>query len=155
MFTVCCPKRPCDIWRPRRVKQIASSSVPFQLTFDHFDECVKRLLDSKTMSHHSWKNCQDDGVANINTFLAKCWFPFILVKAQIAHPSVIIEVPWGVWEHFYFLLRPLSVYPWSPPSQLRLSSSIGQLKSLWHIAESKDLEKSRSWWCVFISFSLK
>lgn len=125
-----------------------------------FAEGVKHLLGSETLSHESWENCRDDSATNINTFLARCWFPssflahsssFILVKAHIARPSVIIEVQEGAREHFYFLLRPLALHQWSPVSQLRPSSSIGRLKSFWQIAESKDLEKSGSRSCVFIS----
>lgn len=54
---------------------------------------------------------------------------------------------------FYFLLGPLTVHQWSPASQLRPSSSVGWLQPFWQIAESKDLEKSGSRSCVFISVS--
>lgn len=38
-------------------------------------EGVKHLLSTETLSHENWKNCQDDSVTNINTSLARCWFP--------------------------------------------------------------------------------
>lgn len=136
----------------------------FQFTFSHSAEGVKHPLGSETLSQESWKKCQDDSVTDMNLLaVARCWFhqlfshilsSFVLVKAEIAHPSVIIEVRGGgVGEHFYFLLRPLTVHQWSPASQLGPSSAIGWLKSFWQIAESKDLEKSGSRSCVFISVS--
>lgn len=136
----------------------------FPFTFSHSAGGVKCLLGSESLSHESWKNCQDDNITNINTSLVRCWFPsaslahFVFFNlCQSSNCSSICDY-WGVniiaREHFYFLLTPLTVHQWSPASQLRPSSSIRRLASLRHIARSKDLEKSGSRSCVFISVSL-
>lgn len=61
----------------------------------------KRLLGSETLSRDSWKNCQDDKHKHVQS---KVLVPFILVKAQIAHPSVKMLVSYGEREHFCFLV---------------------------------------------------
>lgn len=146
----------------RGVKLIARCSL--QLFSVRFAGGVKHLLGSETLRVE--RTVGNDGVTNVQhvlsevlvsiSFFSHTSSSFILpVKAEIAHPSVIIEVQEGATEHFYFLHRSSAVRQRSPASQLRPSSSIGRLKSFWQIAESKDLEKSGSRSCVFISlFSL-
>lgn len=147
MFTVWHPKE-CvvDIWFPGGVWQIARCSMQlFQFTFSHFTEGVKHLLGSETLSHESWKKCQDDNITNRNCsewgvashqLFSHILSSFVLVKDQIAHPSGIIEVQGGVREHFYVLLIPLTVHQWSPESQLRPSDD-------WSL--SGRLPRARTW----------
>lgn len=51
------------------------------VTFSHFTEGVKHLLGSETLSHESWKKCQDDNITNRNPFWVRCCFP----SAFLAH----------------------------------------------------------------------
>ena len=100
MFTVRRPNVACDILCPGGVKQVVQCSVQsFQSMLSHFTRGVEHFPVSETSSLKGWK-CQDDGRTDINTLLARCRFPmssslclssFVFVKAQIAHPSVLME----------------------------------------------------------------
>lgn len=117
---------------------------------------VKRLLGSESLSHTRRGSCQDDGGANINTSLARCWFPSALVTRSLSSSLKLLIHLWllrcgeGVESAFYFLRRPLPV---RRASRLRPSSPSEPPKSFWRSAESKDLEKSGGRSCVFISVS--
>lgn len=134
------------------------------LTCGHFTEGVKHLLGPEILSHESQKkkvsgwqhNKQELVVSEVLRFVTfSCTFclPLSLSKLKLLIHLGLLRCRGLRGEHFYSLLVPLTVHRWSRESQLRPSSSIGQLKSFWQIAESKDLEKSGSRSCVFISVS--
>lgn len=130
-------------------------------TCGHLTEGVKRLLGSETLSHESpkkrevsgWQHDKQEGVLSkvlrFITFSRTFCLPLSLSKLKLLIHLGLLRCR-ALWGNIFIH----SSCHWrSRESQLRPSSSVGQLKSFWQIAESEDLEKSGSRSCVFISVS--
>lgn len=134
---------------PGGVKQIAQCSMQL-----FWCSLCQRCRACKSLSHKSWMNCQNvkHSFSEVSSHTFCCLSSSLEIKLLIH--LWLLRFRRGMQEPFYYLLRPLTVQQKCPASQLRPSSSSEQLKSLWQIAESKDLEKSGSQSCVFVLVSL-